>query len=456
MAVWSEVKRTNLVDSRRIDADYFRPEYIDLEKSIKILPGQKLGYDTRLVKCGPFGSTIKKETYKSEGVIVARPFNIHDMQFEYDNLAYISESDFNNKKLISCMDKDIFFARVGDVKVGILQKKSELSITISPNIVLLRLDQKTLRAEYTTIFFNTKYGLKQIIRAQKVVAQPTISTSLLNSLFVYNPGYEIQDEISDIFNKAMALKESSKGLYKKAEELLEKEIGLDRVFIQKAKTSESSFSEVVKVGRVDADYYQTHFRLVADHINTIQTQPLSQIVYFIKGIEVGSSSYTDNGKLFIRVSNVKKSAIVTGNSDKYIAESLLNTLKIYQPIVGDVLLTKDGTLGECYVVDEEIEGIISGGIMKLTLKNNSIPAEYLSLVINSKICKLQIERVCSGALILHWKPKDIASLKMPILGVEIMTKLAELVISSKQAKRESEILLEKAKKRIEDLIEGVI
>jgi len=37
-----------------------------------------------------------------------------------------------------------------------------------------------------------------------------------------------------------------------------------------------------------------------------------------------------------------------------------------------------------------------------------------------------------------------------------MMRLAKIIISSKQAKKESERLLEQAKKRVEDLIEGVI
>ena len=64
-----------------------------------------------------------------------------------------------------------------------------------------------------------------------------------------------------------------------------------------------------------------------------------------------------------------------------------------------------------------------------------------------------MERDCSGALIVHWKPKDIAALKIPILSNSIMNKLAELAIKSKQAKRESQQLLEQAKTRVEQLIE---
>ncbi|MEH7469699.1 hypothetical protein V7195_24575, partial [Priestia megaterium] len=83
-------------------------------------------------------------------------------------------------------------------------------------------------------------------------------------------------------------------------------------------------------------------------------------------------SYVESGKLFIRVSNVKENAIVTGASDKYITEELYKTLKSYKPNARDILLTKDGTPGVCYVLENAMEGVISGGIVKMTVKENSI------------------------------------------------------------------------------------
>jgi len=183
---------------------------------------------------------------------------------------------------------------------------------------------------------------------------------------------------------------------------------------------------------------------------------LRQIADFIKGIEVGSNSYTEHGIPFLRVSNIKEIGISLGNSDKYISEQLYRALKSYQPQVGEILLTKDGTPGICYAVTEPIDGIVSGGIIRLVLKDYSLPIEYLTLVVNSKVCRMQIEQECSGALIVHWKPGSIKKLKIPILSDSIMKKLNDLVSNSKKARNESQWLLEKAKHRIEELIEQAV
>lgn len=134
-------------------------------------------------------------------------------------------------------------------------------------------------------------------------------------------------------------------------------------------------------------------------------------------------------------------------------ETFYSLAPAYQPKVGELILTKDGTAGTCLVVDEEIEGIISGGMVRLIRKSKDIPLEYLALVINSKACRMQVEQCCSGALILHWKLESIRKLRIPILPLPKMQAIAELVACSKDKMRQSEKLFEKAKSRVEQLIE---
>lgn len=456
MGVWNVIFASQVDVKSRIDSDYFLPEYVENESKLDEIETKKLT-EIFSVSDGNHLEVSRHFSDDNEMIPYYRGKDINDFFIENANPVRIPRHIYN----MGIMKRSHF--KGGDVLLSIVGTIGSLSVvpdtlgdsTGSCKIAILR--KKGAYSPFVlAAFLLSKYGQSQIKRNTRGAVQMGLILKDFINIRVPILNSEVMAEIESWVTEAIRKNALSKSLYLQAQDTLEKELGLDEVVIKKTKTYVSNFSEVVEVGRADADYYQTHFRSIADHIKTIQTQPLSQIAHIMKGIEVGSLSYTENGKLFIRVSNVKTSGIVTGNSDKYISQSLLNTLQSYQPKVGDVLLTKDGTLGDCVVVDQEIEGIISSGIMKLTLKNSSIPAEYLSLVINSKICKLQIERACSGALILHWKPRDIAALRIPILDYEIMAKLSDLVISSKQAKRESEILLENSKRKIEDFIEGVI
>ncbi|MGC9061144.1 MAG: restriction endonuclease subunit S, partial [Thermoplasmata archaeon] len=121
--------------------------------------------------------------------------------------------------------------------------------------------------------------------------------------------------------------------------------------------------------------------------------------------------------------------------------------------LGDFLLTKDATSGIAYVVKEQIEGIISSGILKLQINESEINKEYLALCINSLIGKMQVERDGGGSVILHWKPEQVKRLKIPILPLSTQQKIASLVQQSHEARKKAKELLEIAKKAVEIAIE---
>jgi len=142
---------------------------------------------------------------------------------------------------------------------------------------------------------------------------------------------------------------------------------------------------------------------------------------FQKGIEVGSENYQEEGKPFIRVSNLSIHGLIE-RDQKYISEDLYSQLKEnYEPKLGDFLLTKDATPGIAYVVKKPIKGIIASGIVRLSINEKEIDKEYLALCINSIIGRLQIERDGVGSVITHWKPSQIKNLLIPLLPNKWLT-----------------------------------
>ena len=454
MAVWSITNTVEISKNKRFDSEFFHPNYLTSEKKVINTGATKeLGELGRFL-IGPFGSAFHVSNYDSTSEYRyirgkdVKPFTLLD-----DDNVYMPVKDYDRLVNYAVTPNDLLISVVGTLgNVAIVPQNIKGIFSCKSTVFR----DSTVDPYYLLAYFNSKYGRDCLLRRQRGAIQAGLNKDDLKTVPVPIFSSNEHTAIGGLIRNALNLVDKSKSLYYQAQKILEKELGLDQLILKKTKSYETSFSEVVRNSRADADYYQSHFKQLSHHIKTIPTKPLKQLVDFTKGIEVGSQNYTSSGKLFIRVSNVKENGISIGNSDKYISDDLYNSLKVYKPNSGDILLTKDGTIGVSYVVDSEIEGIISGGIMKMRLKDSKIPPEYLSLVINSKICKSQIERACSGALILHWKPKDISTLSIPILKDDVMSQLADLVSQSKQAKRESEQLLQQAKMKVEKLIEGGI
>jgi len=238
----------------------------------------------------------------------------------------------------------------------------------------------------------------------------------------------------------------------KAGALLLEELGLEDLDLSDQLTFTYNFSEVSGAGRYDGEYFQSKYRRLLQLIEQIGFEDLGHMGRLSRGIEVGSGAYEEAGILFIRVSTLRKYGITEGDSEKYISSELYRKLKShFEPRIGELAISKDGTPGIAYHVSERVKGIISSGILRLRLTTDIDP-EYLALVINSKVGQMQVERETSGAVILHWKPNQIESLKIPRLSPDAERDLGSLVRESKRNRAKAESLHDEATRQVEYLV----
>jgi hypothetical protein len=317
--------------------------------------------------------------------------------------------------------------------------------------------QKNIQANYLFLYLKIPFIAKLLNRYTTATEYPAVNWNDVLNTPIYMGSKEFQMKISIIIDKSFALLKQSRYLYSQAETLLLEELGLKDLKPKYEKTYTAKLSDVFSVHRVDAEYFQPAYEEVIEKLreNNIELQPLRKFILSIqRGIESGSENYRDEGKPFIRVSNLSKYGF-TNRYQKYLSEELYQQLReIYEPKQGDFLLTKDATPGIAYVVKEQIEGIISSGILRLQINDSEINKEYLALCINSIVGKIQVERDCGGSVILHWKPEQVKRLQIPILPLETQQEIASLVQQSHEARKKAKELLEIAKRAVEIAIEN--
>lgn len=460
MAQISIINQSNLSEYfGRIDAEFYKPISLYTDKLIKqqnykplsslVEDGYRVVYEnTKILN----KNIVDIQT--DARFLQAANISNDGLWIEVDNIGFVNKRDWERYPKGRIVKGEVLIEVKGLAeKVTIVQDYMPERTLVTGSVFKLTLKKNTISPEYLFAFFNCKYGkiLRDRTKVNTLIAY--VSKPELYKIPIPIPDINTHDDITISIANSFTLQKKSKDLYSQASNLLEKELKLEEITYKKNKSYTANFSEVINSNRIDSEYYQIKFRQIEEHLSKLTTLSLGSLCTFLKGYEVGTKLYTAEGPTFIRVSNLTKDGFIFGNVDKYISKDTYSLFKEYQPEIGDILLTKDGTIGTCHVVDTEVEGIISSGIMKLNLFNTNIPREYLALVINSTICQMQASRDCSGALITHWKPLDIRKMKIPILSDAIMFELSELVISSKQALKESKQLLEQAKSRVEQLIE---
>jgi type I restriction enzyme S subunit len=96
------------------------------------------------VKCGPFGSALKKEEYVNDGIPVWIMDNIQDYNFNENGCLYINEDKYLDLTSYSALKGDIIISRAGTVgKMCVLDSEFKSSI-ISTNLIKISLNEKVL------------------------------------------------------------------------------------------------------------------------------------------------------------------------------------------------------------------------------------------------------------------------------------------------------------------------
>lgn len=237
-----------------------------------------------------------------------------------------------------------------------------------------------------------------------------------------------------------------------AEWLLLTEIGIlptidsDKKTVKAYKKLSDTF---LSSGRLDAEYYQPKYDYLFSYLSEFATSTIGELTEIRKSIEPGSDAYQETGVPFIRVSDLSK----FGLSDTTIHLNEEDYHDVIRPHKDTILLSKDGSVGIAYKIDEPLDVITSGAILHLSLKSTDVLPDYLTLVLNSPIVHLQAERDAGGSIIQHWKPSEIENVVIPILPMQIQQEIANKIRSSFKLRKESKYLLDEAKRMVEMAIE---
>ncbi|MCM1339899.1 MAG: hypothetical protein NC191_09540, partial [Muribaculaceae bacterium] len=248
----------------------------------------------------------------------------------------------------------------------------------------------------------------------------------------------------------------SKKIFNETKNILLSKLGLHSEDCISKKIFIKNYSDIKNANRFDAEYFQPKYDEIIEKIKSCPCgwNKLSGIIIPKKGIEVGSEEYCEEGIPFVRVSNLSQYEI-SNNNMQYISEKYYDSIAdIYQPKKGEILLSKDGTPGIAHYLNETPPKMIpSGGILRLSLHNNEYLPEYLTLVINSIIVQMQVERVSSGALIKHWLVDEIQNTLIPKLEMDKQIEIVEQLNEATKLRKQSKQLLEIAKRGVEIAIE---
>lgn len=432
--------------SLRVDSEYFLKEYLSQDKAIHKNGFEKLKVLSNKIDVGFVGSMVQH--YRDTGVTLLQTKNINNFFISDNDTIKITEKFHQELKKSQIRKGDILIARSGSFGKASIYLEDE--IINSSDIIIVQANQQRINKFFLTVFFNSKYGSNQMIRFSSGGLQGHVNLTILEELEVPKIEFSFQEEIEKLLKLSYSLKTKSQQKYTQAENLLLETLGLqDFQPSTKAVNLKSLKESFLSSGRLDAEYYQPKYEDLLKRIKSPKNRSLSSLVNIKKSIEPGSAAYQDEGIPFVRVSNLSK----YGLSQPEIHLDRKEFEDVIRPKKDVILLSKDGSVGIAYKAETDLNCITSGAILHLEIKDKNVLPDYLTLVLNSLVVKLQAERDAGGSIIQHWKPSEIQEVIIPIIDKSIQQQIANLIQESFALKTESEKLLEIAKRAVEIAIE---
>lgn len=446
--------------SGRLDSEFYTPEIMNYLSYIKAKRFDLLGNLTDILT--DYHANGSYELLRNnvqlldneDYALMIRTVDFENNDFE-SNVKYISKASYNFLKKTKIYGNELVINKIGNAGNVYLMPTLNRPVSLGMNLFMIKLKDVKL-SPIIFVYLNTIYG-KSLIKRRVTGAVPlSIDKESVREVIVPIFKEMFVDLIGKLVYKYFKLNKNQKEVYSAANKIILKEFKYHN-FEQKNKHwSVKNYSDVKDANRLDAEYFQPKYdeilKIIKESSNGYDI--LGNIVSIKKGIEVGSDEYQENGIPFVRVSNLNKFGI-NENNQQYILQKTYDRLALeYQPQKGEILLSKDGTAGIAYYIDETPKRmILSGGILRLTITDSEYLPEYLTLVLNSILVQQQIERTSSGALIQHWLINEINNTLIPKLDIQKQREIVGKIQESTKYRKQSKQLLEIAKRGVEIAIE---
>jgi type I restriction enzyme S subunit len=447
MAVFSIVKLSELEGAKRIDAEYYKPEYLKVKQ--KLLQTEFVCFKD-LVKEIIHPKEIKRE-YEEEkqDYLFLLAQNVRPLMLDLSEKKYISEE---RAKLMpkNLLEKgDILFVRSGNV--------GDLTIyTGEPNKAIASADLLVAKPTfsfpyYLGVFLSTTFGQKILLRGIYSGLQPHIAPGYIKTIPVPIFSKKLMRETEKLFLKSQDFLKESQNLYSQAENLLLEELGLKDLKPKYEKTYTAKLSDAFSAHRIDAEYFQPAYEEVIRKIEGItELKPLGKLANRVK-LKVNP----ENNKLYryIEISDVLID-IGEVNYTERLGRDLPPNARI--PVKGGELIISKvrPTRGAIGIIPYcSGENLICSSAFSVFNVNSPLK-EYLYVTTRSIIGRLQLEKPTKGTSYPTIEDLDVERLQIPLLPLETQQKIASLVQQSHEARKKAKELLEVAKRAVEIAIEN--
>ena len=468
----SQVNKDN--ESKRIDSEYFKKEYLENEQIIGKFECKTLEQLSARITNGhtPYGENLQENEVKFITAEFIDDFLINEVK------KFISfESHLNYLKRSILKNGDIIFSIKGKVgnAVPIFDIKEPLNINQDVAKISLKAD---INHFYVSTFLNSKYGKKQTEAQATGQINPFIALGVLRNLKIPLFPKPFQLEIEKLVKQSHEALEDSKKLYKEAQELLYKELELDfknplksllKSSLQAKKPSELAIINDIskkyphlnisvcplskslhKSGRLDSEYYQSKYDLMETKIKDYKGGYCK-----LQPSEIKDSNFMPKAQekyRYIELANIGNNGNISEPLEDF-GENLPTRAR-RKVKTGDFIMSSiEGSLTSCALITPEFDNcVVSTGFY--VLNSAQLNGETLLVLFKCEFFQEYLRKFPSGTILTAISKDELQNILIPKINPATQEQIALKIQKSFTLRAKSKDLLQNAKIKLENAIEN--
>lgn len=452
MAAWSLTTLQGIRATRRIDSEFFRPDYMFAEQRARTCDVDDLGKLGGFVP-GPFGSAFHVQNYDFKSPYrYIRGRDVKSFFLLNDDNRYIPASDFNRLNQYEVRNDDLMISVVGTLGNVAVCTEVDTPAMFSCKSTIFR--SRHADPYFLVAYLNSAPGQNCILRRQRGAIQGGLNIEDLRTIPVPRFGKEAEAGIAANVRTAHKNLVAARDALNGARQVLEAELGLDKLKFPKPVGYAARFSELASSRRADAEYFHVGYEPFLSAAKkypggwapfgsiTSRTMPnfdaRKQATDF-DYIEIGDIAVSDGSYAMTRIN----------------AKELPANAKI-EVMGGEILVSQvRPTRGAIAIIDDELShATVCSGAFYVCTAMDIAQREIIWLYLRSM--KNIFEKYCGGTSYPTIDSRYISKFPVPLFGDDLASQVRNLVVESKTALSESRGLLLQAKARVEELIEEAV
>ncbi|HZH77289.1 MAG TPA: restriction endonuclease subunit S [Archangium sp.] len=413
---------------------------------------------------GPFGSNLKSSDYVPSGVRVIRLGNIGVGEFRDDDQSYITEEKFDMLRKHEARPGDLIIAALAEPVGRACEVPMELgSALVKADCIRFR-PHPAVHGRFILHALNSPQGQKRAEAASHGIGRLRINLENLRSLPIsLAPApeqFRIVSKLESLQARSRRAKEALDAIPALLERFRQSVLAaafrgdltadwraqhpdvepasqlLERIRAERRRRWEEAELERMRAGgkppyddkwkskyKEPAEAVPPHFELpknwawatwglLSDWVTYGFTRPMPHVA---------------EGPTIITAKNISNGKVAFDDTHKTTEEAFAALSEKDRPLPGDILITKDGTIGRAAIVPVGSTFCINQSVAVVWLRSHLLNRQYLLRVIEAPFTQRAITEQARGNAIQHLSITDFAQMAVPIPPLEEQSALAQLL-----------------------------